>query len=90
MHNQLSHTQLHVHFWCCIMSENPPEPDNDETSSIETFLLRFGVIGELLALFLLGERWWMAPLVLLLGVLGIVLVVLQSFEYVAPFIYMAF
>ena len=66
------------------------ETEENETSSLEKFLLRFGVIGELMALFLLGERWWMAPLVLLLGVLGIILVVLQSFEYVAPFIYMAF
>ena len=66
------------------------ETEEGETSSLEKFLLRFGVIGELMALFLLGERWWMAPLVLLLGVLGIILVVLQSFEYVAPFIYMAF
>lgn len=66
------------------------EIEESETSSLEKFLLRFGVIGELMVLFLLGERWWMAPLVLLLGVLGIILVVLQSFEYVAPFIYMAF
>ena len=66
------------------------EAEESETSSLEKFLLRFGVIGELMALFLLGERWWMAPLVLLLGILGIILVVLQSFEYVAPFIYMAF
>ena len=72
------------------MSETSNNPEESEASSLETFLLRFGVIGELLALFLLGERWWMAPLVLLLGVLGIILVVLQSFEYVAPFIYMAF
>ena len=72
------------------MSENQETPQEIEPSSLERFLLRFGVIGELLVLFLLGERWWMAPLVLLLGVLGIILVVLQSFEYVAPFIYMAF
>ena len=72
------------------MSDSPDELKKDEVSSLEKFLLRFGVVGELLALFLLGERWWMAPLVLLLGVLGIILVVLQSFEYVAPFIYMAF
>ena len=72
------------------MSETSNNPEESEASSLEIFLLRFGVIGELLALFLLGERWWMAPLVLLLGVLGIILVVLQSFEYVAPFIYMAF
>ena len=78
------------------MSEPPKISDEhqgmqeENGSSLERFLLRFGVIGELLALFLLGERWWMAPLVLLLCVLGVILVVLQSFEYVAPFIYMAF
>ena len=71
-------------------TQEKKETEESETSSLEKFLLRFGVIGELMALFLLGERWWMAPLVLLLGVLGIILVVLQSFEYVAPFIYMAF
>jgi hypothetical protein len=59
-------------------------------SRIETILLRLGVIGELMTLFIRGDRWWMAPLVLLLAVLGLALVVLQSIEYVAPFIYMAF
>ena len=59
-------------------------------SRMETFLLRLGVIGELMTLFIRGDRWWMAPLVMLLAILGLALVVLQSIEYVAPFIYMAF
>ncbi len=56
----------------------------------ESFLLKLGVIGELMLLFARGKRWWMAPLVMLLALAGLVLVVLQSFEYVAPFIYVAF
>ena len=57
---------------------------------LETLFLRFGVIGELLVLFAVGKRWWMAPLVLLLGLFGLVLALISSFEVAAPFIYMAF
>jgi hypothetical protein len=37
-----------------------------------------------------GKNWWLTPLVLLLGLFGLVLVFLQSIEYVAPFVYLAF
>ncbi len=57
---------------------------------LDTLLLRLGVIGEMLRLFASGKRWWMAPLVLLLGIVGLVLALLNSLEVVAPFIYMAF
>ena len=57
---------------------------------LETFLLRLGTVGELLALFLRGKRWWMLPLVGLLVCAGLALVFLQSVQYVAPFIYMVF
>ena len=57
---------------------------------METMLLRVGVLGELMVLFATGKRWWMAPLVLLLGIFGLILALLTSFEYFAPFIYMAF
>jgi hypothetical protein len=57
---------------------------------LESLLLRLGTVGELLALFLRGKRWWMLPLVGLLLALGLVLVLLQSVQYVAPFIYMVF
>jgi len=58
--------------------------------AFDKFLLRLGVIGELLRLFSTGKRWWMAPLVLFLGVFGLLLALLNSLEVVAPFIYMAF
>ena len=51
---------------------------------------KFSTIKEMMLFFSSGKRWWMAPLVLLLGVIGLVLVILQSLEYVAPFIYVAF
>ena len=62
----------------------------EESGRLERTLMKMGVIGELLLLFATGSRWWMAPLVLLLAITGLILVVLQSFEYVAPFIYVAF
>ena len=51
---------------------------------------KFAILKEMMIFFSTGKRWWMAPLVLLLGIIGLVLVVLQSLEYVAPFIYVAF
>jgi hypothetical protein len=66
----------------------PNEPQ--KLGALDTFLLRLGVIGELLRLFSSGKRWWMAPLVLFLGIFGLALALLNSLEVVAPFIYMAF
>ena len=57
---------------------------------LESFFLRFGVLGEMLVHFASGRNWWLTPLVLLLGLFGLVLVFLQSIEYVAPFVYLAF
>ena len=56
---------------------------------LESFLLRMGTIGELLALLVRGERRWMLPLVLVLVLLGLGLSFLQALEYFAPFIYVA-
>jgi hypothetical protein len=58
-------------------------------SRLETTLLRFGTIGELMALLVRGGRWWMLPLVAVLLVLGLALVTIQALEAVAPFIYVA-
>jgi hypothetical protein len=57
---------------------------------LENALLRMGTAGELLALFIRGGRWWMLPLVVLLLVVSVGLLVLQSVQYVAPFIYIVF
>ncbi len=75
------------------MSEIAPPEDNKlperQTTRLESSLLRLGTIGELLALLVRGGRWWMLPLVLVLVMLGILLVTIQAFEAVAPFIYVA-
>jgi len=73
-------------------TESLPE-DTEIAHSVtrtEAFLLRMGTVGELLALFVRGGRWWMLPLVSVLLVLGLVLVFLQSIQYVAPFVYVVF
>jgi hypothetical protein len=70
----------------------PPEKTKlpaRESSRLEGALLRLGTIGELMAMLIRGGRWWMLPLVLVLVVLGILLVTIQAFEAVAPFIYVA-
>ena len=72
------------------MSSEDNTPAPKEKGKLELFLMRLGILGELLLLFIKGDRWWMAPLVLLLCILGLALVLLQSFEFVAPFVYMAF
>lgn len=66
------------------MSEETPP------GRLELLLMRFGILGELFLLFARGDRKWMLPLGFLLGILGLVLVLLQSIEYIAPFVYMAF
>ena len=65
------------------MSDDPKQSPNQ-------FLLRLGILGELLGFIAKSDRWWLLPLVLLLGVLGLFLVMLQAFEYIAPFVYIVF
>ncbi|MFZ5481687.1 MAG: DUF5989 family protein [Myxococcota bacterium] len=57
---------------------------------VESFLLRLGTVGELFALLVRGGRWWMLPLVCVLMAVAALLLFLQGFQYVAPFIYMIF
>ena len=64
--------------------------ENLAPGRMESFLLRMGAAGELLSMFVRGGRWWMLPLLLIFLLLGLILVLLQSVQYVAPFIYMVF
>lgn len=64
---------------------NPAAPPG--ASRVERMRVRLGTVGELIALFARGGRWWMIPLVLMLVLAGSVLVFLQSMQYLAPFIY---
>jgi hypothetical protein len=52
--------------------------------------LRLGTLGQLLLLARRTTRWWLAPLLILLGVLGLALAGLYAMPYVAPFIYAVF
>ena len=67
-----------------------PVSEEKPHGRFELLLMRLGILGELLLLFARGDRKWMLPLGLILGILGLILVVLQSIEYIAPFVYMAF
>jgi hypothetical protein len=65
--------------------------DSDyQPSRTETWLLRFGTAGALLAMFARGGRWWMLPMLVMFLIVGVGLLFLQSIHYVAPFIYMVF
>jgi hypothetical protein len=76
------------------MSDEPVQQELVEESlapgRMESFLMRMGTAGELLSMFVRGGRWWMLPLLLIFLLLGLILVLLQSVQYVAPFIYMVF
>ena len=72
------------------MSDEIPPQEKHSLSRLESFLLRMGTAGELFSLFLRGGRWWMLPMLLVFVLLGLILVLLQSVQYVAPFIYMVF
>ena len=61
-----------------------------DAGRLERTLMRFGTIGELMAMLVRGGRWWMVPMVSVFVLVGLVLVFLQSVQYVAPFIYMVF
>jgi hypothetical protein len=50
---------------------------------------RLTVLRELAAFALTSKRWWLAPLLLVLGVLGLFAVVTQS-SALAPFLYTLF
>ncbi len=58
-----------------------------ELSRLELALMRFGTVGELMALIARGGRWWLLLAVVLILIGGGVLMVLQALEVVLPFLY---
>jgi hypothetical protein len=48
-----------------------------------------GTLAELIALLNRGGRWWMAPLIAGIVVLGIGMLFVHAVEYVAPFVYVS-
>jgi hypothetical protein len=52
--------------------------------------LRLATIRSFAGLLKRSKRWWLAPLMAILLILGLALVGLQAVEYAAPFIYAVF
>lgn len=50
---------------------------------------RVGIAGELFAFFSSGKHWWVLPIMVVLGVSGILIMLAQS-SAIAPFIYTLF
>lgn len=52
--------------------------------------MRVATLRELMTMLARNKRYWMIPMVLVLGMVGLLLSGLQAMEYVAPFIYAVF
>ena len=49
-----------------------------------------GTVGELLHMLAASGRWWMVPMVAVLGLAALLLLAVAAIEYVAPFVYTVF
>ena len=49
--------------------------------------MRFAVLRDLFRMLGASRRWWLAPLLIVLVVLGLALAGLQAVSYLSPFIY---
>jgi Family of unknown function (DUF5989) len=58
-------------------------------SAARTTVGRLGIIGELFTFFWANKRWWLAPVLVALFLLGAVILLAQS-SAIAPFIYTLF
>ncbi len=52
--------------------------------------IRMGTIRQIFSMLSKTRRWWMAPMLVILVLLGLALSGLQAVQYVAPFIYAVF
>jgi hypothetical protein len=50
----------------------------------------FGTIGELYRTLVDNGRWWMFPMIAILGFTSLLLIAIAAVEYVAPFVYTIF
>ncbi len=57
---------------------------------LQTARIGAGTLGELYRLLVDGGRWWMVPMICVLGGAALLLVAVTAIEYVAPFVYTIF
>jgi hypothetical protein len=58
-------------------------------STARTVAGRFGIVGELFSFFWSNKKWWLAPMLVSLFLLGGLIILAQS-SAIAPFIYTLF
>ena len=52
--------------------------------------LHAGTVSELFSALRDGGRWWLVPMIAILGLSALLLVAVAALEYVAPFVYTIF
>ena len=71
--------------------QNLVQPEETSTPpKVSQMALRLGTLGQIVSMLGRGHRWWLIPLVMVLGLVGLALAGLQAVQYVAPFIYAVF
>ena len=61
-----------------------------DKQSPSNMAIRMGTIRQIFSMLGKTRRWWMAPMLVILVLLGLALSGLQAVQYVAPFIYAVF
>ena len=69
--------------------EKTTEKPKNQTSGLDDFFMRMGVLGELLAFFWRRKMYWLIPMIVTL-LLFAVIIVLGSNPVTSPFIYSLF
>jgi hypothetical protein len=61
-------------------------------ASVQSMRVRagLGTVGELYRTLVENGRWWMVPMIAILGLTSLLLVAIAAIEYVAPFVYTIF
>jgi hypothetical protein len=59
------------------------------STAVRTAAGRLGIVGELFSFFCRNKRWWLAPMLVTLFVIGTLIALAQS-SAIAPFIYSLF
>lgn len=65
------------------------ENNNNKTGGVTDFLMRMGVLGELLAFFWRRKLYWLLPMLITLALFAVI-IILGSNPVTSPFIYSLF
>ena len=67
-----------------------PVPNAARGSCTTRVRAGLGTVGELYRTLVDNGRWWMFPMIAILGLTSLLLIAIAAVEYVAPFVYTIF